>query len=89
MAAKKKAAKKADKKATAKAEAKAKYGSDIKMKVLAKENPRREGTGGHAKFKAMQAHVAKNPNATLADVIANTDYKSKDYAWDKERGHVK
>ena len=87
MAAKKK---KAAKKAATKTEAKkAPYGSDISMKVLAKENPRREGSGGHGKFKAMMGYVAKNPKATLADVIAKTDYKAKDYSWDKERGHVK
>jgi hypothetical protein len=86
MAAKKKAAKKKAAKATTE---KVRYGSDIKMSISAKENPRREGSAGHGKFKAMSAYVSKNKGSTLADVIANTDYKAKDYAWDKERGHVK
>ncbi len=82
MAAKKKAAKK---KAAAKKEStRVPFGSDIRLKAV-KENPRREGTAGHKRFASMMKFVAANKGATLAEVVAKTDYKSSDYAWDNAR----
>lgn len=70
-----------------KKEAKAKFGSDIVIGKIG-ENPRRQGTGCYRRFEAMSKYVSSNKRATLADVIANTDYTSTDYAWDKARGFI-
>jgi hypothetical protein len=70
--AKKKAAKK--KGATKKRVLKAKFGADMKITEVG-ENSRRKGTGAYKRFEAVSKFVGKNPGATVADVIANTDAK--------------
>lgn len=87
MAAKKATAKKKATKKAAKRVRKNPFGSDmvIVASSLPDENPRHEGTKNYGRFEGMVKHVKKNRNATVADVIANTDYRRNDFEWDLER----
>lgn len=85
MAAKKKAAKKAAKKE--RVARKPKFGSDMVILVgsLPDENPRNEKSKNFKRFAGMVAYMKKNKGATVADVIAGTDYRRNDFEWDLER----
>lgn len=91
MAKEKKAAAKAAKKnGKAKAEKKPKankFGADmvILANSLPDENPRHESSKNHGRFDGMVKYMKKHGSATVADVIANTEYRRNDFEWDLER----
>ena len=66
-----------------------KFGSDIVLQIVAKENPRSKGTNAHKKWEEMVAFMAKNKSAKLVEVFAATSYQRKDYVWDLAKGSVK
>jgi hypothetical protein len=53
------------------------------------ENPRKPGTGAHARYDAMRTFVAKaRGKATVAEVMAATGYRKDDFEWDVSRGYL-
>lgn len=93
VAAKKKAVKKkvAKKKVAAKktiAQAKPKFGSDLRISKIG-ENPRAKGSAAYKRFESMRKYMTKNPRATVAEMLAGSDYLRVGFEKDRERGAFK
>jgi hypothetical protein len=52
-------------------------------------NPRKVGSGNHAKYEEFKAYMAKTPQATVGEVLANTKYYRNDLMWDVKQGRIK
>lgn len=60
------------------------------IKIVAKENPRREGTISFKNHADMRRYLSKKRGkATVKDVLANTSYRSQDLHYDKAKGFIK
>jgi hypothetical protein len=73
---------------SARKNSKAKFGVDTRIQVV-NGNPRREGTKAHSLYEKMASFVINNPNAPLAEVMAETGYRRQDFDWDRDRGNIK
>lgn len=53
-----------------------------------RRNPRHKGTGAWRRYEVMREYLARNKRTTKKELLANTAYRSDDFAWDLARGNI-